>query len=116
MMTFFAAVSLVVAVLCAVMPFVWSRRKEAAAALPGPAEEPPLPTTLRQLVPSPDIVMEAPPPLDPLPQLRGQPQLDPPAVDLGLIGVPEDKEAATEAIWRSVKQALAANARASRPS
>lgn len=116
MLTIFAAVSLAVAALCVVMPFVWSRRKEAVAPLAGPAEEPPLPTTLRQLVPSPDIVMEAPPALDPLPALRGQPQLDPPAIDLGLIGVPEEKDAATEAIWRSVKRALAADPRASRPS
>lgn len=86
----------------------WARLRRAAAARAAPPPLAALPSEAgEQLAPSLDIIIDAPPRLDPGPLLADLPQLAAPSVDLTLIGVMEDSVAADEAVWRTVQRALA---------
>ena len=71
---------------------------------------------LPQIVPSPSLVVDVLPPLDAREVLASQRVAPPPAVDFGVIGVDEGRQAADEAIWRVVKRSLAARGKDARVS
>ncbi|WP_437727560.1 hypothetical protein [Sorangium sp. So ce861] len=109
-MTQLAAASLLLSVLFLIVPRLVSSLRRLRAAPAAPDDEPSFPSALRRLTPSTDRAFEAPPRLGIEPLIRDQPPIAPPPIDLSVLGVTEDKDIADEAIWRTVKQALAARA------
>ena len=70
--------------------------------------------TLAALVPSAALAVDTLPQIDATPLLKKQTLLPPPAVDLTVLGVDEDREAAEDAVWRAVRRALEAREAPSR--
>lgn len=56
---------------------------------------------------SADLVVDAPPPLDAASLLVALRPTTPPAVDVSLLGVVDDRSAADHALWRAAQRALA---------
>jgi hypothetical protein len=56
---------------------------------------------------STDVVIDALPPLDPVRLLADLRPIAPPAVDVSLLGVVDDRSAAEHALWRAAQRALA---------
>jgi hypothetical protein len=68
--------------------------------------DPTFPPALRRLTPSAERIADKPPSIDVLPLLRSHRPLAPPAAEISLLGVTEDRDAADQAIWRNVKREL----------
>lgn len=76
----------------------------AGGALPALGKE--AEATLAALVPSAALAVDTLPRIDATPLLKAQTALPPPAVDVTVLGVDEDWEAAEDAVWRAVRRAL----------
>lgn len=87
-----------------------ARRLRRPRAAPALAVSPPTPEIQAQLARfalSADLVIDALPPLDARSLLADRPPAAPPAIDVSLLGVAEDRSDAEHALWRAAQRALA---------